>query len=329
MKKHQFPKVTVLCGLVAFSALFPLAAPHAADPYPSKPIRLIIPFATGGANDIIGRLIAAKLADRVGKSVVVENHAGGGSIVGTEMVAKADPDGYMLLVAAGQHATNPALQKLPYDSTKSFTPVARLGTAALALIVNSNLPANSVKEFIALAKQKPGQLIFASTGIGSTAHMTTELFKIMAEIDIKVVQFKGGGPATIDVLGGHSHALIGSLIQVMAQVKAGKLKVLGTGGTKRSILFPEVPTIAEAGVPGYEAYNWYGILAPAGVPAPIVDRLNREIKAILDSDDVKKQFLNGGVEIAYAGPSEFGRLLEEEITKWVRVVKKANIKLDE
>jgi tripartite-type tricarboxylate transporter receptor subunit TctC len=329
LKKHDFRKVTVLCVLMAFSALFPLAAAHAADSYPSKPIRLIVPFAPGGTNDIIGRLIATKLTERLGKSVVVENHAGAGAIIGTEMVAKADPDGYTLLVAAGSHTTNPALQKVPYDPIKSFTPIARLATGPFGLVVNANLPANSIKELIALAKQKPGQLIFASTGVATTPHMTIELFRIMADIDIKVVQFKGGAPSITDVLGGHSHALIGSLVQVMAQVKAGKLKVLGTGGATRSVILPDVPTIAEAGLPGYQATNWYGILAPAGVPTPIVDRLTRELKAILASEEVKKVFLNDGAEAAYAGPSEFGPFLEDELVKWVRVVKQANIKLAE
>ncbi len=197
-----------------------------------------------------------------------------------------------------------------------------------ALVVHPSVPANSVKELIALAKQKPGQLIFATSGIGATPHMGTELFKIMAGIDFKIVHFKGQGPQGVDLLGGHSHAAINSIPGFIAYIKSGKLKVLGTTGAKRSVSLPDVPTIAEAGIPGFETTSWYGILAPADTPARIVDSLNRELKQVLASDEIKKLFLNEGLDMNYLGPTEFVRFLEGEIKNWETVVKKANIKVD-
>jgi tripartite-type tricarboxylate transporter receptor subunit TctC len=299
-----------------------------ADTYPSKPVRLIIPIAAGGGTDITGRLIATKLSERLGKQVVVENHGGAGGIIGTEMAAKAKPDGYTLLFVPVSFTMQPALQKLPYDSVRSFAPIAMVGNAAYSLVVHPSVPANSLKELIALAKQKPGQLVFGATGIGSTSHMVIELFKTMAGIDFKIVHFKGGGPQTVDLLGGHSHGTMLSLPPMMPHIISGKLRALGTTGSKRSVFLPEVPTIAEAGLPGYEAGIWWGILAPAGIPAPIVERLSKELRAILALDDAKKMFSNQGAEADYLGPAEFGSLIEKEITRWTSVVKKANIKVE-
>jgi tripartite-type tricarboxylate transporter receptor subunit TctC len=309
--------------LLAFSTAVAMAAS-----YPDKPVRLIIAMAAGGGSDIVGRLIATKLSERLGKQVVVENRGGAGTIIGTEIVAKADPDGYTLLLGSNAFTTSPAFQKLPYDPIKSFTPIARVGNGPTALVVHPSVQANSVKELIALAKQRPGQLIFGCSGVGAIIHMSTELFKIMADIDFKIVQFKGGGPTMTDLLGGHHHALFGSLIQVLPHIKSGKFRVLGTGGVKRSVILPDVPTIAEA-LPGYESTIWWGILAPAGTPAPIIDRLNKELKAILASDEVKKLLLNEGAEANYLGTTEFGQFIESEIVKWARVIKKAKIKLEE
>jgi tripartite-type tricarboxylate transporter receptor subunit TctC len=298
----------------------------AADLYPSKTLRLIIPFAPGGSNDIVGRLIAAKLTERLGKQVVVDNRGGAGGVLGTEMAAKADPDGYTLLIISAAYAFNPALYTLPFDPVKAFAPIAKLGSGPNSLTVHPSVPANSVKELIALAKQKPGQLINACAGVGSFQHMGTELFKMMAGIDFKIVQFKGGGPAMIDQLGGNSQFSLGSLIQTLPHVQSGKFRILGTGGLKRSGILPNVPTIAET-VPGYEATNWWGILAPAGTPAPIAERLNRELKTILTSADVQNLFQKEGADADYVGPAEFGPFIAGEITKWGKVVKEANIKV--
>ena len=312
-----------------FAVLAISTAVLAAAPYPSKPVRLIVPMTPGGGTDIIARVIAAQLSERLGKQVVVENHAGGGTVIGTELVAKADPDGYTLLFTPSSHTIKPVLEKVPYDPIKSFAPIARVGTGQNSLVVHPSVPANSVKELIALAKQKPGKLIFGSPGIGGTMHMGAELFKIMAEIDFKIVHFKGAAPATVDLLGGHSHGFVGSILQNLPHIKSGQLRVLGTGGVKRSVFLPDVPTIAEAGLPGYQSLVWWGMHAPAGTPAPIVDRLSKELKAILLSDEVKKQFLNQGAEVDYQDPTEFGKFIEIEMTQWARVVKNANIKLEQ
>jgi tripartite-type tricarboxylate transporter receptor subunit TctC len=260
--------------------------------------------------------------------VIVENRGGGGSVIGTEAVAKADPDGYTMLTINPTHTTQPALQKLPYDPVKSFTPIAKLGSGILALVVHPSVPAKSVKELIALAKQKPGQLAFASAGIGSFVHMVEELFDMMADIDCKLVQFKGAGPAVTDLLGGHTQAMIGTLPSIVPYIKSGKLRVLGTTGLKRSSLLPEAPTIAEAGIPGFDATIWWGFLAPNGTPAPIVDKLNEELRVVLALDDVKKIFINDGAEADYLGPTALRTFLEKEIAQWERVIKKANIKLE-
>jgi tripartite-type tricarboxylate transporter receptor subunit TctC len=325
MKSRLFKPLGILVAI--FLLILPTAL-LAADSYPSKPVRLIIPFPPGGSNDIVGRLIAAKLTERLGKQVVVDNRGGAGGVLGSEMAAKADPDGYTLLIASAAYGFNPALYKLPFDPGKSFAPVAKLGSGPNSLTVHPSVPANTVKELIALMKAKPGQLICGCAGVGSFQHMGTELFKMMAGVEFKIVQFKGGGPAMIDQLGGHSQFSFGSLIQTLPHIQSGKFRVLATGGLKRSTILPTVPTIAEAGVPGYEATNWWGILAPAGTPAPVVDRLNREIKTLLSSADVQKLFEKEGADVDYLAPAEFGPYIAGEITKWGKVVKEANIKVE-
>jgi tripartite-type tricarboxylate transporter receptor subunit TctC len=303
------------------------SAPAATDSYPTKSIRLIVPTAPGGSSDIVARIVAIKLSQRLGKTVVVENHGGAGSTIGTEIVAKANPDGYTLLAINNTHTTQPSLQKLPYDTKTAFTPISKLGSGLLALVVHPSVQANSVKEFIALAKQKPGQLAFATAGSGSLIHMVHALFMTSADIDCKMVQFKGAGPAVTDLLGGHSHAMVGTIPSILAHIKSGKLKVLGTSGLKRSPLMPDVPSIAED-LPGFEATIWWGFLAPAGVPAPIVDRLNKEIKEIVATDEVKNMFLKDGASVDYQNSTEFGKFLEKEIDQWERVIKKAKIQLE-
>jgi tripartite-type tricarboxylate transporter receptor subunit TctC len=321
-KMKSLSAMVLVCAVALYSGM------AAAQSYPSKPVRLIIPFPPGGSNDIVGRFIATKLTERLGKQVVADNRGGAGGIIGTEAAAKSEPDGHTLLIISSAYAINTSLQKLPYDPAKAFTPVAKLGTGPSALTVFPGLPVNSVKELIALAKEKPGQLNFAASGVGTFQHLGTELFKMMAGIDIGIVQFKGGGPAMIDVIGGHTHATIGSLIQSMPHIKSGKLKALGTGGAKRSVSLPDVPTIAEAGVRGYEANNWWGIVAPAGTPGSIVDRLHKELSVILSSAETQKLFLDQGAEIDKLGPAEFGPYITAETTKWGRVIKEGNIKAE-
>src|SRR5437867_5362967 len=258
--------------------LLALTAVAAAQDYPTKPVRLIIPFPPGGSNDVVGRLIATHLGERLGKQVVVDNRgAGAGGVVGSEVAAHAPRDGYTLLIISLAHAVNPWLYKLPYDPIKAFTPVAILASGSNVLVVNPELPVHSVKDLLAAAKERPGKLQYASAGVGSFQHLGGELFKLMAGVDLLHVPFKGGGPAMIDVIGGHTKVMFSSLVQTTPHIRSGKLRALGTGGLTRNPVLPDVPTIAEAGVPGYEAVNWWGVVAPAGTAAAIVDQLPQDI----------------------------------------------------
>ena len=314
--------------LLALAIVLPLsAAVAAADSYPSKPVRLIVPYAPGGGGDFAARTIASKLSEPLGQQVVVENRGGAAGIIGMEMVAKSAPDGYTLLLHSGALVTNPLFFKVPYDPEKSFTPITLVNSGPVMLVVNPSVPANSVKELIALAKKQPGKLVCVAGGSGTTQHLGSELFKMMAGIDFKIVQFKGAGPAMIDVLGGHSQIMFSTLAVSLSQIKSGKLKVLGFGASVRSVIMPDVPTISEAGLPGYDAAIWWGISAPAGTPKAIVDRLHKELAVILKSEDVKKKFESQGVEAQLMSPAEYGKFMEAETAKWAKVIKEANIKI--
>jgi tripartite-type tricarboxylate transporter receptor subunit TctC len=300
----------------------------AADVYPTKPIRLIVPFTAGGAADVVGRLIAGKLSERLGRPMIVDNRTGAGGVIGTDMVAKATPDGYTLAFVPASFTMQPALQKLPYDAIKSFIPVSRVGKGAFVLVVNPSVPASTLKEFIAHVKQNPGKLFFGTAGAGSTAHMFIELFKLRAGVDFNVVHFKGGNQQVTDMLGGHTHGTMISLPAVRPHIVAGKLRALGTTALQRSVFLPDVPTIAEAAIPGFETIVWWGMLAPRGTPAPVVARLDSEIKAALGLDDVRKMFATQGVEPDYLGSAGFAPFIAGEISSWTRVVEKGNIKLE-
>jgi tripartite-type tricarboxylate transporter receptor subunit TctC len=312
--------------LCAASLLLALTGAAVADEYPSKPIRLIIPFPPGGSNDVVGRLIATKLGERLGQQVVVDNRGGAGGVVGTQATANSPNDGYTLGMISIAHAVNPWLYKLSYDPIKSFAPVAVLATGPNVLAINPGLGVNSVKELIALAKSKPGEIHYASAGVGSFQHLGGELFKLEAGVDMLHVPFKGGGPAMVDVIGGHTKLLFSSLVQTTAHLKSGKLKALGTGGKTRSTVLPDVPTIAEAGVPGYEATNWWGIVTPAGTPAPIIEKLHKEITAVQQSPDLQQQFARQGASVLQMGTAEFSAFIGTEMTKWGRVVKEGKLK---
>ncbi|HEY6993207.1 MAG TPA: tripartite tricarboxylate transporter substrate binding protein [Xanthobacteraceae bacterium] len=312
--------------LAAAGLLLALSTAVAAQGYPTKPVRLIIPFPPGGSNDVVGRMIATQLSERLGKQVVVDNRGGAGGVIGTEITANAPKDGYTLQIISLAHAVNPWLYKLPYDPIKSFTPISILASGPNVLAINPSLPVNSVSELVALAKQKPGELQYASAGVGSFQHLGGELFKLEAGVDMLHVPFKGGGPAMIDVIGGHTKLLFSSLVQTTPHIRSGKLKPLGTGGSKRNAVLPDVPTIAEAGVPGYEAVNWWGVVAPAGTPAPVVARLHAAIGEVQASADVQKQFSSEGAEIVQMSSAEFAAFIEKEMKKWERVVKQGGIK---
>lgn len=315
--------------LKAAALLLAFTAAGAAQDYPAKPVRLIIPFPPGGSNDVVGRLIATHLSEKLGKQVVVDNRgAGAGGVVGTEVVANAPHDGYTLGIISLAHAVNPWLYKLPYDPIKSFAPIAILASGPNVLVVNPTLPVNTVEELLKAAREKPGQLQYASAGIGSFQHLGGELFKLMAKVNILHVPFKGGGPAMIDVIGGHTKVMFSSLVQTTPHIKSGKLRALGTGGLKRNPVLPEVPAIAEAGVPDYEAVNWWGLVAPAGTPRAIVEKLHAAVAAVQNSEEVKKHFASEGAQIVQMSTPEFSAFIEKEMKKWERVVKEGNIKAE-
>ncbi len=296
--------------------------------YPARPVRLIIPFPPGGSNDVVGRLIATKLAERLGKQVVVDNRSGAGGVIGTEVVAKSPPDGYTLLIISIAHAVNPWLYKLNYDPIKDFAPVGLLAKGANVLVVHPSLPVRSVADLIALAKKQPGDLQYASAGIGSFQHLGGELFKLMAGVDMLHVPFKGGGPALIDVVGGHTKVMFSSMVQTVPHIHNGKLRALGTGGPERSPVLPDVPTIAEAGVANYEAVNWWGIVAPVGTSPAIIDKLNTELLAVQNAPEVQKQFALEGGEPVPMKPAVFGAYMVSEMNKWEKVVKQGGIKAE-
>jgi tripartite-type tricarboxylate transporter receptor subunit TctC len=310
--------------LKAGAVLLALTAAAAADDYPNRPVRLIIPFPPGGSNDVVGRLVAKHLSDKLGQQVYVDNRGGAGGTIGTELASKAVPDGYTLLVISLAHAVNPWLYKLPYDHAKAFAPVASFGSGTNVLAVNPELPVHSVKELIDLAKKKPGELQYASAGVGSFQHLGGELFKLMAGVDIVHVPFRGGGPAMIDVMGGHTKIVFSSLIQTTPHLKTGQLRALGTGGAKRNPVLPDVPTIGET-VPGYEANNWWGMLVPAGTPPAIIDKLNKAVDAALDAPELRDAFAKEGADVVKMTPAEFGTFIEKETEKWGRVVKEGHI----
>ena len=294
-----------------------------AQAFPAKPLKLIIPFPPGGSNDVIGRAIAAQLAERVGQGVVIDNRAGASGVIGIDAAAKSPADGYTLLLISVSLPMTIALGRLPEDTMKAFAPIALLGSGPSVLAVPAGLPVQSVGDLIALAKQKPGALNAGSAGIGSF-----ELFRLQAGVDFVIVQYKGGGPALTDTLAGHVHMNMGSLIQILPHIRSGKLRALGVGGARRNAALPEVPTIAEAGVPGYEANKWWGMLAPAGTPAAITGRLRQEIAAILESPETRKRFEVEGAETARTSAAEFSDLIAAETVKWTRVVKDAGIKAE-
>jgi tripartite-type tricarboxylate transporter receptor subunit TctC len=322
--------MTILRSLpLMILALF-VAAPAAvaAEDYPNRPIRLIIPFAAGGSNDVVGRVFAQALSERLGKQLVVDNRSGAGGVIGTEAAANSPPDGYTLLVISLAHAVNPWLYKLKYDPIKAFTPIGIMASGTNVLAVNPTLPVRSVKELVALAKAKPGELNYASAGVGSFQHLGAELFKLTAKVDIVHVPFRGGGPAMFDVLAGNTKIMFSSLVQTTPYIRSGQFLALGTGGAKRSPVLPDVPTIAEAGVPGYQATNWWGILAPAGTPQVIVDKVHAALNAVQDSSDTQKRLESEGADVVRMSPEEFGAFMVSEMSKWGGVVKEGGIRAE-
>lgn len=327
MNKSSFAAGGVTTAVVlAVASLLSAVTQVQAQAYPVKPVRLVVPFPPGGSNDIVGRLVGAGLGERLGKQVVIDNRAGGNSIIGTEIAALSQPDGYTLLVISTSFTTNPIIHKLPYDSKRAFAWVAMLGSGPNVLAVNPGFPAKSVPELIALAKAKPDYVVYASTGVGSNAHFGTELFKYMTGTKMLHVPYKGGGPALIATIGGQAHICLSSLIQAIGHIRSGKLRGLATSGAKRSITLPDMPTIAESGVAGYDTANWWGVAAPRGTSPAIIRRLNAEFKIVLENPETAKRMINEGAEPMTKSPEELGRHVIGEMDKWAGIAKIAGIR---
>jgi tripartite-type tricarboxylate transporter receptor subunit TctC len=312
--------VGAVLGFLGFSNVW-------AQMYPAKPVRFIVPFAPGGGNDVMARLIGSKLAEGLGQQVIIDNRAGAGGSIGSELVAKAPPDGYTILMGhIGTLAINPALYpKLPYDPVNDFEPVVLVATAQNILVVHPSLPVHSVKDLIAMAKKRPGQLNFVSGGTGGAGHLAGELLKSMAGIDMVHVAYKGAGPALRELVGGQVHLMITNMPAAMPHVKAGRLRALAVTGASRSTLVPDLPTMHEAGVTGYELTNWFGVVAPASTPEAIVMRLNREISNSLKTPDMRDRLAALGAEGVGSSPTAFAAHIKAEITKWAKVISAAGI----
>jgi tripartite-type tricarboxylate transporter receptor subunit TctC len=307
-----------------------LCVSHAfAQTYPAKPIRIVVPYPPGGFNDTLGRTFAAKFSEAWGQPAFVENKPGANTVIGTDFVAKSAPDGYTLLIVAFPFAVTPSLLKnMPYDTVKDFAPVVWAAVSPNVLVVNPSLPVKSVAELVALAKAKPNSLSYASTGNGSSNHISMELFKSLAGVEIVHIPYKGSGPAVTDLLGGQVQLMFDNAPNVMPQVKAGKLRALGMSSAKRSSFAPDIPTVAESGVPGYEVAVWFGLVAPAGTPREIVQKLNAEAMRILAMPDVRERFLSQGVEPVGSTPEQFGEHIKSQMTKWAKVVQDAGVKAE-
>jgi len=301
--------------------------PAQAEDYPSRPVRLIVPFGAGGPADVYARVIAQHLHEGLKQPFVVEDRPGAGSVIGTETVAKSAPDGYTLLVMSNTHTTNESLlPNKPFQLMRDFVPIATLNYSDLIMVVHPSVPAKDLKEFIALAKSKPGGLNYASSGPGTPYHMAAELFKAMSGTDIVHIPHKASGEARNAVIGGHVQMMFDAITTMATNAKAGQVRALGTTGTKRSDLTPDVPTIAEAGVPGYEATIWLGIMAPAGTPKEIIDKLNTEINKVIARPDVKEAWAKQGAVPMVMTPAEFDKYLRADIEKWANVVKVSGLK---
>jgi tripartite-type tricarboxylate transporter receptor subunit TctC len=307
----------------------PVAAPANAQPYPAKPVHIVVPFAPGGAVDAIARVVGQRLSEQMGQPVIIDNRPGASANLGAEAVARAAPDGYTLLMGANGLATNGSLfPKLSFDALKDFAPVARVGYAAVVLVVPAESPFKSLKDVIAAARKEPGKLSYASAGNGSSNHLAGEMLKSAAQIDVLHVPYKGGAPALTDLMGGRISYMLLNTVEVLPHFRSGRLRVLAIGSAQRMPLFGEVPTMAEAGLPGYEASVWWGLVAPAKTPKEIVARLNAETGKALASPAARQTLGEMGVVTAAGTPEQFGDFLKAEVERWSKVIKAANIQAD-
>lgn len=310
------------------AALAPLAL--AQGSWPSKPIRLVVTFPPGGSSDAAARIVAPRLAERLGQPVIVDNRPGAGGGIGLDIVAKAPGDGYTIVLAsAGGLTANPSLYKqLPYDPTRDFAPITLFGTSPFVLLANPSLPVSNVADLLKLAKAQPGRLSYASGGNGTAMHLSGELLKSMAQVRIVHIPYRGSNPALMAVMGGETQLAIADITTAAAQIKSGRVKAVGVLSKARSPLAPEIPTLSESGLPGYDAAGWFGILAPAATPAPIVQRLNAEITAVLRSPEVRERFATAGLEPLPSTPEEMSALMKSEAVKWSRVIRESGASVD-
>lgn len=310
------------CGLAHVGA-------HAAQAYPTRPVRLVVPAPPGGGTDLLGRMFANHLSETLRQPFVVDNRGGASGVIGTEIVARADPDGHTLLICFTSHVTNPTLQpKLPYDTTRDFAPIAMAGVIPSVLVVHPSLPPQSMKAFIAYARERPGKLIYSSAGSGSASHLSAVLFSLTTGISMVHVPYKGGAPSITDLVAGQVNLSFGNMASTLPHVRSGKLRALGVTSAKRSASAPDLPSIAESGVPGYDATAWFAFFAPARAPAAVLNRLNADINAALPLPQIKERMLALGADANVMTPRELGVFVDGEIVKWGKVIKAAGTKVD-
>jgi tripartite-type tricarboxylate transporter receptor subunit TctC len=319
-----------LPGAVSFALLLASAAPALAQqPYPFRPVRIVSPFAAGGGNDAICRILSPRLTENLKQQVIVENRAGANGIVGTEVAARAAPDGYTIALIPSGHAVNATLyKKLPFDSIKDFTPITLVGSSPLVLAAHPSLPAKNVKELIALARARPGQLTYGSAGVGSSGHLGGAQFETLTNTKMTHVPYKGMGIVVVDLMSGQVTMTFGTSLSVVPHVRAGRLRALATTGARRSPALPDLPTVAEAGVPGYEASIWYGFVAPARLPPDILSRLHSAIVAVLQLPETRERFASQGLDVLHNTPEEFAKLLVADVARWAKVVERAGVQAE-
>jgi tripartite-type tricarboxylate transporter receptor subunit TctC len=315
-----------LCTFILLS----VAGIAAAQNYPSRPIRFIVPFPPGGGNDVMARIIGQKFTEAFGQQIVIDNRGGAGGNIGTEIAARAAPDGYTLFLGGvGSHGTNPGLQaRLPYDPVKDFAPVSQIASAALVAVSNLGLPAKSIAELVKLAQTRPGQINYASSGTGSIAHLSVELFNAMAKIKLQHVPYKGTGPALTDLLSGQVQLLFNSALSMLPQIRGNRVRALAVTSAARITPLPEVPTLAESGVAGYDATSWYGVLAPARTPRAIVDKLHAEVAKAVRAPDLRERLLSEGAIPVGNTPEQFAVFIQRELERWAKVIKDAGIRIE-
>jgi len=315
--------------LALVCALLPAWPASAAEAYPDKPIRLIVPQPPGGTSDILARVLALKLAENLRQQIIIDNRAGASGTIGTDLAAKSPPDGYTLVLVYTTHATTPGIYgKLPYDPVADFAPITLAAAAPLLLVVHPKIPVTSVKELIAYAKTRPGELNFCSAGNGSGSHLAGELFNTMTGVKLTHIPYKGSGLAITELIGGQVQLMFAGIVPIDPHVKSGRVRSIAVSSAKRSVAIPQVPTIAESGLPGFEVVGWYGVLAPARTPHPIVARLHNELVKILQTQDIRDRLLSEGAEPVGNTPAEFTAFIKTDIGRWAKVIKAAGAKLD-